>query len=152
MKMRCELCGHEFDPAGLACHSSCPLGARCELICCPNCGYQVVDESRTVVARTLRRLLRRDDNRAERPARDRATIPLTHVREGTAVEVRRLDDVSPSRLSRLAAFGLAPGTVVTVVQRRPVPVLTVGQTELAVSNEVAQTIHVAQPQEDPTCT
>jgi hypothetical protein len=30
----------------------------CHLVCCPNCGYQMVDESKSGIARLLRRLLR----------------------------------------------------------------------------------------------
>ena len=45
--MRCRLCGHAFDPGALACHAGCPLGSRCSLICCPSCGYQTVDESKS---------------------------------------------------------------------------------------------------------
>lgn len=151
MKMRCRLCGHQFDPAGLACHSSCPLGSRCELICCPNCGYQVVDESRSLLAKTLRKVLRTQEDEPEpRPRREIPsvpTVPLTHVREGASVEVRRLDGMTSSRLSRLTSFGLAPGTRITVVQRRPVPVVSVGETELALSEEIVSQIHVTPPGE-----
>ena len=51
--MRCRLCGHMFEATNLACHASCPLGSRCSLICCPNCGYQVVDESKSGLVTTL---------------------------------------------------------------------------------------------------
>jgi Fe2+ transport system protein FeoA len=142
--MRCRLCGHTFDAAALACHDSCPLGTRCSLICCPNCGYQVVDESRSGIARLLRRALRASDDQADGrlERRDPATVPLSHVREGEAVEVHRFEQMSASRLSRLTGFGLAPGTVVTVRQRRPVPVVSIGETELALSEEIARRIRV----------
>ncbi len=45
--MRCALCSYEFDSTALACHSSCPLAAGCHIICCPHCGYQTVDETRS---------------------------------------------------------------------------------------------------------
>jgi hypothetical protein len=45
--VKCALCGHEFDSAALACHSACPLAEGCRIICCPNCGYQTVDVSRS---------------------------------------------------------------------------------------------------------
>jgi rubredoxin len=54
--MRCTLCGHEFDPAALACHSACPLSAGCAVICCPNCGYHMVNESRSKTVVWLRRV------------------------------------------------------------------------------------------------
>ncbi|MER3458271.1 MAG: hypothetical protein C4309_06270 [Chloroflexota bacterium] len=57
--MQCPLCGYEFDPSRQHCHSTCPLSERCALICCPNCGYQMPDETKTSVAAWLRRRLAR---------------------------------------------------------------------------------------------
>jgi len=57
--MRCQLCGFEFDESGLACHASCALNEHCAIICCPNCGYQVIDESKSSLALALRRMLAR---------------------------------------------------------------------------------------------
>lgn len=48
--MKCALCNYEFDQTSLACHTQCPLGQNCSIICCPNCGYQTVDESKSIVA------------------------------------------------------------------------------------------------------
>ena len=142
--MRCRLCGHRFDPQALACHSSCPLGSRCSLICCPNCGYQVVDESRSLLARAVRRIW---PDRRSRPAPARSPgVPLTHVPVALEVEVTSLRGMPAARLSRLTAFGLAPGTTVRVVQRRPVPVLRIGETELALSEEILEQIRVAPPE------
>jgi hypothetical protein len=54
----CRLCGHVFDAATQGCQAGCPLAAwqGCALVCCPNCGYQTVDEERSTAARVLRRL------------------------------------------------------------------------------------------------
>ncbi len=56
--MTCPLCGCEFDETDHACTTDCPLAAvqGCNLICCPNCGYQMVDESKSGAAKLLRRL------------------------------------------------------------------------------------------------
>ncbi len=41
-KLVCPLCGFKFNPQdNLAC-PSCPFKAKCQAICCPNCGYQTV--------------------------------------------------------------------------------------------------------------
>lgn len=145
--MRCRLCGHTFEPVGLACHASCPLGARCSLICCPNCGYQVVDESKSGVVKALRRLWPgAGDPQMPLPSpRVDDAVPLSHVGTGTRVEVLELAEMPTSRASRLTAFGLAPGTVVALVQRRPVPVVRIGETELALSEEILGQIHVRPP-------
>lgn len=40
--MKCPLCGYEFteEQARTAC-SSCPLSQGCNMVCCPNCGYEI---------------------------------------------------------------------------------------------------------------
>jgi Fe2+ transport system protein FeoA len=48
----------------------------------------------------------------------------------------------PGRRARLEAFGIAPGGAVRLVQRRPVPVVRVGETDLAVGAEILEEILV----------
>ena len=150
--MICPLCSHEFNTTASACHPGCPLGSHCNLICCPNCGYQMVDESKSRFANFLRRLWApsgrpKDLERLQRdlPAGELATVPLTHISVGTVVEVHRLADMSPKRLTRLSAFGLVPGSRVEILQSRPVPVIRIGETELALSQEILDQIWVRPP-------
>ncbi len=145
--MRCRLCGHEFEATQLVCHASCPLGSRCSLICCPNCGYQVVDESKSGLVKVLRRWWPgAGDPQAAPPPQGRGeAVPLTHVAPGTPVEVLDLAAMPASRASRLTAFGLTPGTIVSLSQRAPVPVVKIGETELALSEEICGQIHVRPP-------
>jgi Fe2+ transport system protein FeoA len=144
--MRCRLCGHVFDASALACHAGCPLGARCSLICCPNCGYQVVDESKSGLAKALARWFGRgEDADAPRLRPDDDGVPLTHVATGTQVEIHRFAQMPSGRASRLTAYGLTPGTAVAILQRRPVPVLRVGETEIALSEEILGQIVVKVP-------
>ena len=58
--MNCPLCGFEFDETALTCASACPMAAvqGCNLVCCPNCGYQMVDERKSGLAQLLRRALK----------------------------------------------------------------------------------------------
>ena len=66
---QCPLCGFTFDATALTCHTSCPLSKGCNIVCCPNCGYQVPDEDRMRVAGSLKRawkthLSKREETRA----------------------------------------------------------------------------------------
>ena len=54
--MKCQLCGFEFTAEAGNCGVSCPLSASCAAVCCPNCGYQMIDESRSRAAGLLKRL------------------------------------------------------------------------------------------------
>lgn len=100
----------------------------------------MVDESKSGLAKALRKLLRsRDDEdgpSASAGRGDEDAVPLTHVRTGTPVEVHGLGDMPAARASRLTAFGLAPGTPVAILQRKPVPVVQIGETELALSEDI----------------
>lgn len=55
--MRCPLCASEFDETQLSCRAVCPMASLqgCHLLCCPNCGYQMVDERKSGLGRLLRR-------------------------------------------------------------------------------------------------
>ncbi len=70
--MRCPLCGYRFDESKLTCPAACQLAALqgCHLVCCPNCGYQMVDERKSGLARLLRRVLKTPE-RDEPPAEGR---------------------------------------------------------------------------------
>ncbi len=54
--MICPLCGFEYDETQLVCHVACPMASGCAIICCPNCGYQMVDEKKSRLAKLLRQL------------------------------------------------------------------------------------------------
>jgi len=57
--MKCQLCGFEFDESQMACHAGCAFSKHCTIICCPNCGYQVVDVSKSSLAMKLRETMQR---------------------------------------------------------------------------------------------
>jgi len=69
-------------------------------------------------------------------------LPLHHLKPGQSAQVIELQSSDPSRLDRLSAFGLAPGSWVRLMQRRPVFILYVGETEISVDEEVAREILV----------
>jgi len=43
----CPLCGARYSESdGRTCHSGCPLQHGCQLLSCPNCGYEVPASTR----------------------------------------------------------------------------------------------------------
>lgn len=148
--MHCKLCGYEFDASNMACHSACPLGSRCSIICCPNCGYQVVDESRSWIGRLLQRVWQSTTGEERQLRLDSSpsaptTCLLSQVPIGVEVEIQRLAEMPSARLARLSVFGLIPGSRVTVLQRQPVPVLSIDETELSLSRQFLEQIWVRSP-------
>ncbi|RME50561.1 MAG: ferrous iron transport protein A [Caldilineae bacterium] len=120
------------------------MGRRCNLVCCPHCGYHIVDESRSRVANWLRRLWPAGHKPAPPPEpRPRPSLlPLNHIPPGRTVEVADVSGLSPERLARLSVFGLVPGERVEVLQHRPAPIIRLGQTELTLSQEILSQIRV----------
>ncbi len=67
---------------------------------------------------------------------------LADLRRGQTAEVIEIATVEESRLIKLAAFGLVPGSTIEVQQRRPAFVIRVNETLLSLSAEVARDVKV----------
>lgn len=61
---------------------------------------------------------------------------------GASGSVVFINPKSVSRLNRLAAFGVVPGSEVRLVERKPSVVLSCGHTSLAVEDEIGREIYV----------
>ncbi|HBX44254.1 MAG TPA: hypothetical protein DEH27_11085 [Deltaproteobacteria bacterium] len=49
MIIRCPLCQYKIDTNDRGCHTGCPMGKSCSLVCCPRCHYSFpVPESKVV--------------------------------------------------------------------------------------------------------
>jgi hypothetical protein len=56
--LTCPMCGTKFDPDQHVSCQSCPLQKGCQLACCPNCGFELVNVQRSVLARLAARWLK----------------------------------------------------------------------------------------------
>lgn len=68
---------------------------------------------------------------------------LAELPEGAQGRVEALATQDPERLQKLMAFGILPGMPIVLLQRRPAFVFQVGQTQVAVDEQVAADILVA---------
>jgi Fe2+ transport system protein FeoA len=141
--IQCPLCSFEFLPVGDACHTGCPLAGHCHMICCPNCGYEMVDATRSRLAGWLRKLWPQ-----AAPARA-AVVPatakplvLSQAPMRVNLAVQSLAGLPPHIQARLSVLGLLPGAEVQLLQRRPAPVVRVGETELAIGLELLHQVRV----------
>lgn len=55
--LNCPLCGHRFKSDEAASCQTCPLLSDCAMVCCPQCGYQMVDVKRSTWGRLISKLL-----------------------------------------------------------------------------------------------
>ncbi len=67
---------------------------------------------------------------------------LVDVKPGLTVLVHHVE-ATPSRIDKLAALGILPGVELVVHQRKPVIVVEVGETVLALEHDLAEGIVVA---------
>lgn len=136
--MICQLCSYEFDESQVAGCSSCALNKHCAIICCPNCGYQSVDESQSKLTQALLRIFnRKQKNAVPSPTQCRR---LSDLQPGQSATVYGIDSASASRQERLNVFGILPGSSITVEQRYPALVVSVGFTQLALEPDLANEI------------
>ena len=73
-------------------------------------------------------------------------LPLSDLTAGSRAVVVSIDSRRGSRLSRLSAFGLLPGSHVTLLQRHPSLVVQLGETEVALETAVAKEV-IVRPME-----
>lgn len=141
-KMQCAMCGQRYDPdQHLACQN-CPMHAGCNLVCCPNCGYQTVDPGRSKLVRLARFISeRRTSARYSIDQNDQLT--LADVPPGcNAKVVRFAADFPPDRRAYLQSYGLVMDYWVQVVQHSPITIVRLDHLELALENELASGIIV----------
>lgn len=132
----CPLCNTDFE--GANCHSSCPMSKGCAMVRCPRCGYEFVESGK--ITDMLRRWIRRAPK--ETASTDKSVRRLIDLPVGASGAIAFVAPTTPSRLSRLAAFGLVPGSEIRLVSRRPAVVLQCGATSIAVEEEIGREIYV----------
>jgi Fe2+ transport system protein FeoA len=135
------MCGYEFDPSQLTCHGACPLGAHCMVICCPRCGYSTVDPARSTFTRRLIGILTRGRTAAAAGGEGEGAVPLLALRPGQGGHVADVGAESET-MHHLSQYGLLPGTPISLARKHPVPIVRVGQTDLALDRSVAARIFV----------
>jgi Fe2+ transport system protein FeoA len=136
----CPSCQVAFDPNCASCPTSCPMANGCSVFACPSCGYSFPRP--TGLSSWLSRFFAaRRAKLAELPA----PRSLAEAPRGASVQVTRLEsgEDDRDRLSKLAAFGIVEGCEIKVRQRRPALIVEVGETTLALDEEVARAVHVA---------
>jgi DtxR family Mn-dependent transcriptional regulator len=80
-----------------------------------------------------------------------AVIPLTEVDIGEEVKVAYINTRSNSRMHKLSHFGVLPGSSVSVHQRYPSFVITCGDHQIAIEEDIAREVYVWQ-KEKPAVT
>ena len=133
----CSMCGHTFDPTLHPSCENCPLKKGCNLVCCPQCGYEMVNVHQSKLARFAARFLPQNQLQLGIGATLAEIIP-----GGEAKVVGFTNALSAERQAHLQAYGVIAGRVVRVLQHAPVTIIQVENTELALETEMAREIQV----------
>lgn len=134
--LNCPMCAFGFEPQDTLCAHGCPMGAACELIRCPSCGYEFPETPRSIS--WLRRVLGKNRQRA--PVVEEGMRTVRQLKSGEHGTVFALVGAKTSRHNQLAVFGVVPGAELTVIQQYPSCVVRVGETELALDSDIAREI------------
>jgi DtxR family Mn-dependent transcriptional regulator len=77
-------------------------------------------------------------------------VKLSDLRSGEKGKIVFMSSGNKKRLEKLAPYGIIPGGVITLHQRRPSFVVQVGQTEIALDSEIVSDIYVRRIPENGT--
>jgi DtxR family Mn-dependent transcriptional regulator len=103
-------------------------------------GYPTVDPHGDPIPTACGTIARRSDDR------------LSSLEIGASATISRVDDADPEKLRYLGSIGLYPETEIEVVERMPFdgPIrVRVGDDAHYVGQELASSVHVQRPDEDP---
>lgn len=137
MNYECPLCGTDFE--GAQCHSTCPMSRGCTMVRCPHCGYEFVESGR--FTDMLRRWIRRGPP-AACVVEPSGPFPVTDLPVGSSAQIAFITPTSAARLSRLASYGIVPGTEVRLIARQPTVVLACGSACIALEDEIGREIYI----------
>jgi len=126
----CPLCGFRFAAAaGATACATCPVNAGCDALCCPNCRYH---------------FLSAEGRRDTRPGLPAGPATLAGVVAGHDAVLGEPDPALdlPS-LRVLVAYGLLPGTPVSVLRTSPAYVVRIGARTVSVDRTLATALRLA---------
>jgi len=69
-------------------------------------------------------------------------LPLTELEVGSQAKIVFITPKSHATLDRLGSMGIIPGSSLRLHQKRPAFVIRVGETDLAIDEEIARQIYV----------
>ncbi len=69
-------------------------------------------------------------------------VSVGDLRPGQEGRVAYIETVDGRRLEQLSGLGIVPDAVLRLLQKRPAPVVRVGETEVAIDFDIARQIYV----------
>jgi len=142
--MICGFCGTSFvlSDAEAVCHN-CPLAGACNLIRCPQCGYEMPPEAKLISRlKTLGRRLAPNGHAAMEERVWQGVTTLDKLWPGQTGEIQNLLSDDHKTVQKLVAMNLLPGELICVLRKTPSVVFQVGYSQFAVDEEIAGMVEV----------
>ena len=147
--MKCSLCGYTFNEleASSGC-ASCGFSKGCDLVRCPNCGYEAAPEPKWIKRLFNKRRNNIDSTALESPpsaAPDAPTdgiVPLTALALNGKGEVVRIVTEDRNALRKLISIGVLPKTEIVLMHKYPSFVFRIGRSVFTIDEYLASNIYV----------
>lgn len=136
--LQCPLCSTDFEAE--SCHGSCPMSRHCAMSRCPRCGYEFVTNGG--VASLLRKLFQRRQVRSRGDLGAARDVRVIDLPVGASASIAFIESKTLTRLEKLAAFGIVPGSEIRLVARKPSCVIATGATSIALEDDIGREIYV----------
>jgi len=145
----CPMCRSLLDPEAQrrACEH-CPLhrlveGCTIRMVRCPVCGYHsLATEVEIAPEHRIDGAVHAESARQAPTSAAETGRRLNQLHDADDAVVIGFNGLSERATRRLMAYGLVPGARFKLLQRRPAYILRVGQTELALESEIAESVYV----------
>lgn len=130
--MKCSLCGFEFNEKDArTCCGGCGLIKKCELLKCPNCGFEAAPDPKWA---------KKFKETVSKP--NKPVMPLTDLSKNKDASVVYIRTHDKNALQKMIAMGILPNTKIKVLQKFPSYVLQMGKSQFVVDKELAWQIYV----------
>jgi Fe2+ transport system protein FeoA len=149
--MKCSLCGYTFDEleASSGC-ASCGFSKGCDLVRCPNCGYEAAPDPKWI-----KRLFKKRRNNinpmalrsssgvnTEPDAPTNGIVPLTALTLNSKGEVVRILTEDRNALRKLISIGVLPKTEIVLMHNFPSYVFRIGRSVFTIDEYLASNVYV----------
>jgi Fe2+ transport system protein FeoA len=113
------------------------MASGCSMIRCPRCGYEFVESGRFIdmLLRWVRRAPAMSCSAGD-------IVPVSDLPVGAKASIARISSTSAARLTHLASYGIASGSELRIIARKPAVVVACGSSSIALEDEVAGEILV----------
>ena len=148
--MKCQLCSLEFrEQDGLNGCKSCPFSKSCNMLKCPNCGYEIFKEPTFIklLTKGIKKIMKLADklkavkiNHDKISDKKHNSVCLTSVKTGTTGRISHLNTKDSTKLHKMMVIGLLPDITIKLTQKFPTYVIKIGFTQIAIDKELAKDI------------